>query len=51
LLGFGTRHVQRMLKLTELAPKFWRRWRRMKSPPNTARHWRSKAIRNARWKC
>ena len=23
----------------------------MKSPPNTARHWRSKAIRNARWKC
>ncbi len=51
LLGFGTRHVQRMLKLTELAPEILAALAKDEITTEHCGHWRSKAIRNARWKC
>ncbi len=40
LLGYSPRHVQRMLKLADLARLSSMRWQKTASPPSTVRRWR-----------
>lgn len=51
LLGYSPRHVQRMLKLADLAPVILMRWQKTASPPNTVRRWRWRTTPRVRCRC